>query len=150
MKRMTKEPKIAVLTQLPVNVRKFATGRLPVRLVTAMVPAIANPFATQTSARPAMAMATAWSAAAIRIRDAAMDNATIRRTVSIATTLPRAYGFPASLHGARPAMVMAIVWFATTTQISLVALGAAATRKNAKNVTILVPGCARFATTTRT
>ncbi len=47
----------------------FATG-MTVRVVSAMVPALANPVATQINARPAMAMVAARSAAATRIRPA--------------------------------------------------------------------------------
>jgi hypothetical protein len=55
----------------------FATTMI-VSLVTVMVwvrKAVANPIATRTNARPAMAMATAWSAAATRIRPAVTAHA---------------------------------------------------------------------------
>ena len=76
------EPNIAAIAGV------FATG-MTVRVVSAMVPALANPIATQTSARHAMAMVAARSVAAMRTKSAAMENVIVRRTVSIATTLPK-------------------------------------------------------------
>jgi hypothetical protein len=60
----------------------FATG-MTVRVVLSMVPALANPIATQTSARPAMAMAPARSVAATRIRPAVTAHAMTRKPSSV-------------------------------------------------------------------